>query len=121
MPLKCGDEFTWTPSFDFVKETDSAHVKVVTLSFIGTDKFRTKDTATIRLIIKDALNYPLAEEEYNMINKNIRVYILQLKYTFLQLDKSLKKTRTARTSFDLTSTTTALTGKPIILKYDHFI
>jgi hypothetical protein len=33
-----------------------------------------------------------------------------LKYTFLQLDKRLKKTKTARTSFDLTGASTALTG-----------
>jgi len=33
-----------------------------------------------------------------------------LKFTFLQLDKKLKKTKTARTSFDLTSASTALSG-----------
>jgi hypothetical protein len=37
-------------------------------------------------------------------------YILQLKYTFLQLDKGLKKNKSARTGFDLTGATTATTG-----------
>jgi hypothetical protein len=110
MPTKCGDEFTWTPLYDFVKETDSAKVKVVTLSFIGANKFREKDTATIRLVIRETLNYPLAAEEYNIVSKNLRLYILQLKYAFLQLDKGLKKTKTTRTAFDLTSASTALTG-----------
>ena len=36
--------------------------------------------------------------------------MLQLKYTFLQLDKSVKGTKNVRTSFDITSSTTALTG-----------
>jgi hypothetical protein len=110
MPAACGDEFSWTPPYDFVKETDSARVKVVYLSFIGSNKFREKDTAVVRLIIKETLNYPLAKEEYNVVSKNLRVYILQLKYAFLQLDKGLKKTKTTRTAFDLTSASTALTG-----------
>ena len=37
-------------------------------------------------------------------------YILQLKYTFLQLDKGVKKTKNTRTTFDITGSTTALTG-----------
>lgn len=110
MPSQCGDEFTWTPPYDFVKETDSARVKVVILSFIGTNKFREKDTATIRLIIKEALNFPMAISEYNTVSRNMRVYILQLKYAFLQLDKGLKRTKNTRTGFDLTSASTALTG-----------
>jgi hypothetical protein len=36
--------------------------------------------------------------------------VLQLKYTFLQLDKSVKGTKSTRTVFDITSSTTALTG-----------
>lgn len=110
MPSQCGDEFTWTPPYDFVKETDSAKVKVVYLSFIGSNKFREKDTASVRLVVKEALNYPMATEEYNVVSKNMRLYILQLKYAFLQLDKGLKKTKSTRTAFDLTSASTALTG-----------
>lgn len=106
----CGDLFSWTAPYDMVKESDSGRVKIVNLYFIGTTKFQAKDTATIRVIVKDALNYPLAVEEYNQAVKNLNRYVLQLKYTFLQLDKRLKHTKTARTTFDLTSATTSVTG-----------
>lgn len=106
----CDDEFVWSPPFEFVKETDSAKVKLIILSFIGTNRFMVRDTATVRIVVKDALNYPLALQEYSIISKNITSYILQLKYTFLQLDKSVKKTKSTRTTFDITSSTTALTG-----------
>jgi hypothetical protein len=110
-PVKnCNDEFSWTPGFDFTKETDSARVKIVYLTFVGSSRFKMKDTANVRIIVKDALNYPLAVQEYNMLLSNIKTYLLRLKYTFLQLDKKLKKTKTARTGFDLTSASTALTG-----------
>ena len=98
------------PPYDFVKESDSAKVKVVQLSFIGSDKFRAKDTAYVRVIVKETLNFPLAKEEYTTVSKNLRLYIMQLKYAFLQLDKGLKKTKNTRTVFDLTSASTALTG-----------
>lgn len=106
----CNDEFSWTPGYDFTKETDSAKVKIVNLTFIGITRFKVKDTANVRIVVKDALNYPLAVQEYNMLVSNIKTYLLRLKFTFLQLDKKLKKTKTARTSFDLTSASTALTG-----------
>lgn len=108
---KCGDEFKWTPPFDFVSsEKDSGKVKLLNLMFIGTTKFKAKDTATVKVIIRDALNYPLALIEYNQTVQNLNNYLLKLKYTFLQLDKQLKKTKTFRTTFDLTSATTSLTG-----------
>jgi hypothetical protein len=106
----CNDIFNWTPDFDFVRETDSARTKVVTLSFIGATKFGTLDTATVRVVVRDALNYPRAVQEYNLLKKNIDNYILQLKYSFIQIDKKLKKTKTTRTSFDLTTASTSLTG-----------
>jgi hypothetical protein len=104
---KCNDEFNWTPDYDFVKGKDSV---VVNISFIGSTKFKTKDTANVRIVVKEALNYPLAVDEYKQVVKNMNTYILQLKYTFLQLDKRLKKNKTARTTFDLTGAATALTG-----------
>ncbi|MGZ3838519.1 MAG: hypothetical protein ACXVBR_07285 [Flavisolibacter sp.] len=107
---QCGDEFTWTPSYDFVKETDSGRAKNVIVYFIGTNKFKNSDTAMVRFVVKDALNYPLALEEFNQAAKYFDRYVLQLKYTFLQLDKKLKKTKNVRTTFDLTSTSTSLTG-----------
>lgn len=107
---KCDDDFTWMPPFDFVKESDSGKVKILLLNFVGVNKFQARDTATVRIIVRDALNYPLTVDDYNLVVKNINRYILQLKYTFLQLDKSVKSTKNTRTTFDITGSTTALTG-----------
>jgi hypothetical protein len=107
---KCGDEFSWTPGYDLVKDSDSGKVKIIQLYFVGTNSFNAKDTATVRLIVREALNYPLAREEHLQVVKNIERYITQLKFTFLQLDKKLKKTKNIRTTFDLTSASTSLTG-----------
>lgn len=107
---KCDDEFRWSPDFDFVKESDPDKQKKLILSFIGSTRFKEKDTALVTIIVKDALNYPLATEDYKLISKNISTYILQLKYTFLQLDKKIKKNRKTRSTFDLTGASTALTG-----------
>jgi hypothetical protein len=106
----CGEVFKWTPAYDIVKDTDSGKVKIVNVFFVGSTKTQVKDTAAIKIIVREALNYPLAIEEYKQVVKNIERYVLQLKYTFLQLDKKLRRTKTARTTFDLTSSTTALTG-----------
>ena len=110
MVKQCDDEFSWTPPFDFVRETDSGRVKPVLLTFIGSSKFKVRDTAVVKVYVRDALNYPVAREEYDMLVGNIRTHILKLKYTFLQLDRRLKKTKNARTTFDLTSASSALTG-----------
>lgn len=106
----CNDDFVWTPPFDFVKETDSARVKILNLSFIGFTKFKIRDTANVRIIVKDALNYPQAKKEYDQVMSNIDKYILSLKFTFVQIDKRLRKTKNTRTTFDLTSASTALSG-----------
>lgn len=107
---KCGDEFTWTPGYDFTRENDSAKVKPVILSFIGTTKMGIKDTANVRIIVRDALNQNLAKEEFSQVVKSLDRYVLQLKYTFLQLDRKLRKTKNSRVAFDLTSASTSLTG-----------
>ncbi|HEX7904710.1 MAG TPA: hypothetical protein VF487_12595 [Chitinophagaceae bacterium] len=106
----CDDQFEWTPGYDFVKESDPGKEKVLNLLFIGSSRFNVKDTANVKIVVKDALNYPLAKQEYELVVSNIKGYILRLKYTFLQLDRRLKKTKTVRTSFDLTSASSALTG-----------
>jgi hypothetical protein len=106
----CDDNFTWSPPYDFVKETDSAKQKLLLLYFVGTNKIFMRDTATIRIYVKDALNYPYMVEEYNLSEKNIRTYILRLKYAFFQLDRKVKKTKNTRTDFDMTTATTALGG-----------
>jgi len=106
----CDDDFTWIPPYDFVKESDSGRVKLLVLSFVGANKFQVKDTAQVRIYVRDALNYPLAVQEYDMVVRNVNNYILLLKYTFAELDKGVKRTKNTRTTFDITSSTTALTG-----------
>jgi hypothetical protein len=107
---KCDDDFIWSPPFDFVKESDPGKERVLILSFVGTNKFAIRDTAQVRVIVKDALNYPLALQEYRLQVQIINSYVMRLKYTFLQLDKSVKRVKTTRTTFDITGSTTALTG-----------
>jgi hypothetical protein len=107
---QCNDQFVWSPSYDLVKETDSGKVKIVVLSFIGSTKFKQKDTAQVKIIIRNGLDYPLALEQYSQVVHDMNSYILKLKYTFLQLDRSIKKTKGARTAFDLTAASAALTG-----------
>ncbi|HLX91243.1 MAG TPA: hypothetical protein VKR32_06145 [Puia sp.] len=107
---KCDDDFTWSPPYDFVKETDSSKQKLLILDFVGTNKFFIHDTAVVRIYVKDALNYPVMLREYNKTVKDLSTYILRLKYAFVQLDKRVKKTKNTRTTFDLTTATTALSG-----------
>jgi len=108
---KCDDEFNWTPGYDFVNpETDPDKQKTINLVFIGATRFKTRDTAIVKVIVKDALNYPMANEEFRQVTRSINTYTLKLKYTFLQLDKRVRKTKNARSTFDLTTATTALTG-----------
>ncbi len=107
---ECNQDFTWSPGFDFVKDSDSSRVKVVVLSFVGANRFMLKDTAVVRIVVKDALNYPLALDEYNKQTRAVNTYILQLKYTFLQLDRNVRKGKNTRTTFDITGSATALTG-----------
>ncbi|HMH32838.1 MAG TPA: hypothetical protein VK543_07400, partial [Puia sp.] len=107
---QCDDDFVWSPSFDFVKESDSSHMKPVFLSFVGTTKFFTKDTAVVRIYVRDALDYPAARREYDRVVQVYSKYVLQLKYSFVQLDKSVKHSRNTRSGFDLTTASTALGG-----------
>lgn len=107
---QCGDEFIWKPGYEFAKESDSGKAKNVLLTFIGSSSNGFNDTSHVRVIVRDALNYPLSVQQYQQVVSNIERYLLQLKYTFLQLDKRLKKTKNARISFDLTSASTSLTG-----------
>lgn len=116
---RCNDDFIWSPGFDFVKESDSGKVKILTLNFVGANRFMIKDTATVRIVIRDALNYPLAVQEYYLQVRNINTYILQLKYSFLQLDKRVKKVKNTRTTFDITGSTTALTGSILASSSDQ--
>lgn len=106
----CDDDFSWSPGFDFVKDSDSGKLKTVIISFVGTTRFQSRDTAQVKVIVKDALNYPLALSAYETEVKLVNRYILELKYSFLQLDKSIKRVKDTRTTFDVTASTTTLTG-----------
>ena len=108
--LHCNEEFRWQPDYDFVKDTDSGKVKIVQLTFIGSTRFKMQDTAKVKLIVRNALNYPLAVEQYKVLVHEMNSYVLKLKYTFLQLDKNIKKTKKSRTAFDLTAASSALSG-----------
>jgi len=107
---KCDDLFTWSPSYDFVKATDSGKTKLLILYFVGTDKMLQRDTATVKIYVRDALDYPYAKGDYNQTLKDIRIYMLRLKYAFFQLDKKVKHTKNTRQDFDITAAATGLGG-----------
>jgi len=48
--------------------------------------------------------------QYNKISSDIERYIIQLKNTFRSLDGKVRRTKNTRTTFDLTSASTALGG-----------
>jgi hypothetical protein len=107
---KCDDEFVWSPPYDFIKSGDSTSQKLVLLYFIGMNKFFIKDTSLVKLYVRATLNYPFMLTEYDRTVKEVHTYILQLKYAFVQLDKKVKSTKSTRTTFDMTSSSTALGG-----------
>lgn len=107
---KCDEEFKWPIPFDFIKEGDTAKQRLLIISFIGINKFFARDTAIVRIYVRNALNYPQRIEEYNKTVKDLQLYILQLKYGFKELDKKVRKTKNTRTGFDLASGSTALGG-----------
>ena len=107
---KCDDEFVWSPPYDFIRTSDSTNQKLVLLYFIGMNKFFIKDTTLVKLYVKATLNYPFMVQEYDRTVKEVHTYVLQLKYAFVQLDKKVKSTKSTRTTFDMTSSSTALGG-----------
>lgn len=107
---KCRDEFAWSIPYDFIKDNDTLKTKTVRLFFIATDKFKNRDTAVVRVNVRDALNYPQKKLEYEKAVADYNRYTQQLKFTFRTLDKKIKKVRGSRIAFDMTSSTTALAG-----------
>jgi hypothetical protein len=107
---QCDDLFTWSPPYDFAKETDSGKTRLLILYFVGTNKMFQHDTAIVKIYVKDALNYPYAKDDYGQTIKNIQLYMLRLKYAFFQLDKKVKHTRSTRQGFDITAAATGLGG-----------
>lgn len=111
---KCNDEFNWPIPYDFVKDNDPTKERAFNISFIGVDKFFNRDTAVVKIIVRDALNYPFRLTEYKKIISDIEIYTLQLKFTFKELDKKVKGTKNTRSTFDLASGTTALSGAVLL-------
>ncbi|MFN4284375.1 MAG: hypothetical protein ACK4E8_00255 [Lacibacter sp.] len=107
---KCDDEFSWEIPYDFIKENDTAKTKTLLLRFIGTDRFKNQDTAIVRLVIKDAINFSVKRAEYDKTLADVRRYSNQLKTSFREYDKRIRKNRNTRITFDMTSATTALGG-----------
>ncbi len=110
IPKTCDDTFEWIPPYDFVNEKDSGKVKIIKLFFIGTTKFNFSDTAVVKVIVKDALNYDIATADYKEADSLMRKWIKDLKYTFFLLDKKVRRTKSYRSTFDITSATSTVTG-----------
>lgn len=106
----CGDIFTWIAPYDFIKSEEKIDQKDLILKFIGTDKFFNHDTAVVSVRVNESIDYSRRTLEYDRIDSSIRSYIVQLKATFRDLDKKIKRTRNTRTTFELSSATTALGG-----------
>ena len=106
----CGDVFTWIAPYDFIKHSDNSKQKALIIKFIGVDKFFNRDTATVKVTVNESINFPQQLIEYNKITTIIQKYILDLKSTFRELDQKIKKTKGTRTTFDLSSASTALGG-----------
>lgn len=111
---KCNDDFTWYAPFDFVKPTDKDKQRKLELYFIGTDKFNNKDTAVINIVVNESINYPKQLVEFEKLQIDIKNYVVQLKSSFMLVDKKLKKTKSTRTGFDIASASTALSGTVLL-------
>ena len=106
----CGDNFSWVAPYDFIRDDDKNKQKTLEIDFVGTDKFFNRDTAVVRVQVKQTINYPFSITQYNKIVADITTYIVQLKSTFRLLDQKVRHTKNTRTTFDLTSASTALGG-----------
>lgn len=106
----CNDEFEWFIPFDFIKENDTAKQKILVLQFIAADKFQNRDTATVRLVIRPGINYPQKNLEHQQVMNDMRKYVMNLKLTFYVISGNISKTKTTRTGFDITGSSTAMVG-----------
>ena len=106
----CGDEFTWVAPYDFIKDDEKDKQRNLQIKFVGVDKFFNRDTAIVNIVVKQTINYPYRLMQYNKISSDIERYIIQLKNTFRSLDGKVRRTKNTRTTFDLTSASTALGG-----------
>jgi hypothetical protein len=107
---KCNDDFTWCAPFDFVKDADKNKEKQLEIYFIGTNKFHNTDTAAILIVVRENINYPQQLLEFEKLRTDVQKYVVQLKSSFRLVDKKIKKNKSARTTFDLVSASTVLSG-----------
>lgn len=106
---KCNDEFSWMVPYDFIRDNDTAR-KTLVLQFIATDKFRNRDTSTVRLVIKPGINYIQKNLEHQQIANEMKKYVTNLKLTFYVISTNIKNNKSTRTGFDITGSTTAFMG-----------
>jgi hypothetical protein len=106
----CGDDFTWSPPFDFIKDTEKDKIKRLELYFIGNTKFHVGDTAMIEVMVRENINYPQQVLEFERLQRDTRKYVTSLKSSFRLVDRKIKKVKRTRTGFDLGSATTTLSG-----------
>ena len=106
----CDDEFSWMVPFDFIRDDDTAKSRTLNIQFISADKFFNKDTATVKIVVRPGINYPIRYLEHQRVSEELRKYVLNLKLTFYVISKSVKSNKSTRTGFDITGSTTALAG-----------
>jgi hypothetical protein len=109
----CDDEFSWMVPFDFIRDDDTAKQKLVNLQFISADKFFNKDTATVKIVVRPGVDFPLRNLEHKQVTAELQKYILSLKLTFYVISNNVKSNKSTRTAFDITGSTTALAGTVI--------
>ncbi len=107
---RCDDEFKWFVPYDFIKDTDTAKQKNLVLQFISADKFFNRDTSVIRINIRPGIDFPQKYLEHAKVSRELSTYIQQLKLSFYVISDNLKKNKSTRTAFDISSSTTALAG-----------
>lgn len=106
----CDDTFQWMVPFDFIRDDDTAKQRQLTLQFVGSDKFFNKDSATVRIFVRQGIDYPFRNSEHKRVADELKNYVLSLKLTFYVISKSVKTNKSTRTTFDISGSTTALAG-----------
>lgn len=108
--VRCNDEFAWMVPYDFIRDNDTAKQKTLALQFIGADKFRNRDTALVKLVIKPGINYIQKNLEHQQVAAEMKKYITNLKLTFYVISTNIKNNKSTRTGFDITGSSTAMLG-----------
>ncbi|TAD91293.1 MAG: hypothetical protein EAY75_03815 [Bacteroidetes bacterium] len=118
-PTACNDWFRWWIPFDFIKDGDTTKQKNVVLQMIAADKFFNRDTVKISVWVRPGINYPQKYAEHKRVSDDVLKYVVDLKLTFYTLSKAIKSNKSTRTTFDITSSTTALAGTVLSTTSDN--